>query len=79
MQANRNGFFYVLDRTDGKLLLAKPFVKKLTWASGIASDGRPIQLLYVSPTQIYGQLPFSVDGNVTVRVTTANGFVETSV
>ena len=42
-------------------------------------NGRPIQLLYVSPTQIYGQLPFSVDGNVTVRITTANGFVETSV
>lgn len=42
--ANRNGFFYVLDRTDGKVLLAKPFVKKLTWASGIGADGRP-QLL----------------------------------
>jgi PQQ-dependent dehydrogenase (methanol/ethanol family) len=44
LQANRNGFFYVLDRTDGKVLLAKPFVQKLTWASGIGSDGRP-QLL----------------------------------
>jgi alcohol dehydrogenase (cytochrome c) len=41
LQANRNGFFYVLDRTDGALLLAKPFVHKLTWASGIGSDGRP--------------------------------------
>lgn len=39
--ANRNGFFYVLDRTNGKVLLAKPFVKKLTWASGIGPDGRP--------------------------------------
>jgi PQQ-dependent dehydrogenase (methanol/ethanol family) len=39
--ANRNGFFYVLDRTNGKVLLAKPFVKKLTWASGIGADGRP--------------------------------------
>ena len=36
LQANRNGFFYVLDRTDGKLLLAKPLVKKLTWAKEIA-------------------------------------------
>ena len=44
LQANRNGFFYVLDRTDGKVLLAKPFVQKLTWASGIGPDGRP-QLL----------------------------------
>ena len=39
--ANRNGFFYVLDRTNGKVLLAKPFVKRLTWASGIDADGRP--------------------------------------
>jgi len=39
--ANRNGFFYVLDRTNGQVLLAKPFVKKLTWARGIGADGRP--------------------------------------
>ena len=44
IQANRNGFFYVFDRVDGKLLLAKPFVKKLTWAKGIGTDGRPIKL-----------------------------------
>jgi alcohol dehydrogenase (cytochrome c) len=41
VQANRNGFFYVLDRTNGKLLLAKPFINKLTWAAAIGSDGRP--------------------------------------
>ena len=40
-QGNRNGFFYVLDRTNGKLLLATPFVHKLTWATGIGVDGRP--------------------------------------
>jgi len=40
--ANRNGFFYVLDRKDGQLLLAKPFVKKLTWAREIGRDGRPV-------------------------------------
>jgi PQQ-dependent dehydrogenase (methanol/ethanol family) len=44
LQANRNGFFYVLDRVDGKVLLGRPFVTKLTWASGIGPDGRP-QLL----------------------------------
>ena len=44
LHANRNGFFYVFDRTDGKLLLAKPFIKRLTWASGIGADGRPIKL-----------------------------------
>jgi alcohol dehydrogenase (cytochrome c) len=42
LQANRNGFFYVFDRRDGTLLLAKPFVTNLTWASGIGADGRPI-------------------------------------
>jgi alcohol dehydrogenase (cytochrome c) len=42
LHANRNGFFYVLDRTTGALLLAKPFVKQLTWARGIGPDGRPI-------------------------------------
>ena len=39
VQANRNGFFYVLDRSKGKVLIAKPFVKKLTWATGIGADG----------------------------------------
>jgi alcohol dehydrogenase (cytochrome c) len=42
LHANRNGFFYVLDRTSGALLLAKPFVQKLTWARGIGADGRPL-------------------------------------
>ena len=41
LQANRNGFFYVLDREEGTLLFAAPFVHKLNWASGIGSDGRP--------------------------------------
>ena len=41
VQANRNGFFYVLDRTNGQMLLAKPFVKKLNWARGILASGRP--------------------------------------
>jgi alcohol dehydrogenase (cytochrome c) len=42
LHANRNGFFYVLDRSDGALLMAVPFVKQLTWASGIGPDGRPV-------------------------------------
>lgn len=43
VQANRNGFIYVLDRTNGKFLSAVPFVKNLTWAKGIDSQGRPIR------------------------------------
>ena len=43
MQANRNGFFYVLDRTSGKLLSANQFARKVNWASGIdLASGRPI-------------------------------------
>jgi alcohol dehydrogenase (cytochrome c) len=44
LHADRNGFFYVLDRLTGELLVAEPFIKKLTWASGIGKDGRPILL-----------------------------------
>lgn len=43
LHADKNGFFYVLDRTSGQLLLARNFVKT-TWASAIGPDGRP-QLL----------------------------------
>ncbi len=41
MFANRNGFFYVLDRTNGRMILAKPFVQQ-TWAKEISPEGRPI-------------------------------------
>ena len=43
MQANKNGFFYVLDRSNGKFISARPFVP-VNWASGIdAKTGRPIE------------------------------------
>jgi alcohol dehydrogenase (cytochrome c) len=42
VQADRNGFFYVLDRTDGKFLRATPFVEKVTWAKSIDATGRPV-------------------------------------
>lgn len=42
LHADRNGFFYVLDRTNGRLLLAKPFLRRIDWASGIGADGRPV-------------------------------------
>ena len=50
VQANRNGFFYVLDRITGQLLLSTPFVHKLTWSSGIGADGRPVVLPGSDPT-----------------------------
>ncbi len=42
LHADRNGFFYVLDRTNGALLLAKPFLRRVDWASSIGADGRPV-------------------------------------
>ncbi len=43
MHAPKNGFFYVLDRSSGKLLSAKPFTR-VTWATGIdMQTGRPIE------------------------------------
>jgi PQQ-dependent dehydrogenase (methanol/ethanol family) len=41
LHADRNGFFYVFDRTTGELLLAKPFLRRIDWAKEIAADGRP--------------------------------------
>jgi alcohol dehydrogenase (cytochrome c) len=40
--ADRNGFFYVLNREDGKFVSAHPFVKNISWAKGIDETGRPI-------------------------------------
>ena len=43
-KADRNGFFYVIDRTDGALINATPFVTKITWATGIDLEtGRPLE------------------------------------
>ena len=42
VQANRNGFLYVLDRTNGHYLLGRAYTPKLTWATGQTAAGRPI-------------------------------------
>ena len=47
MQANRNGVFYVLDRTNGQFLKAAPFTK-VNWVNGWDAKGRPNRVL--SPT-----------------------------
>ncbi len=51
LQANRNGFVYVLDRTTGEFLFAKPFVKKMNWASRYRDDGTPELLPANTPTR----------------------------
>jgi alcohol dehydrogenase (cytochrome c) len=49
MVANRNGFFYMLDRATGEFLHASAYVRQ-TWASGIAADGKPVEIPGQRPT-----------------------------
>jgi len=49
MWANRNGFFYVLDRSTGQFLSARPFVR-VTWADGFDEQGRPRRVPGQEPT-----------------------------
>jgi len=49
VQANRNGYFYVIDRTSGKLLSATPF-GKVTWSDHKDEEGRPVAAKDSSPT-----------------------------
>jgi len=46
---NRNGFFYVLDRTNGQYMLGKPFAK-VTWTTGLDERGRPMRQANMEPT-----------------------------
>ena len=48
--ANRNGMFYVLDRTNGAFLKGQPFVK-VNWADGFDDKGRPIPVPGMAPTK----------------------------
>ena len=50
IQGNRNGFFYVLDRTNGEFLLGEPFVPQ-NWAKGMDEKGRPIVIPGSDPTE----------------------------
>jgi len=71
MQAPKNGFFYVLDRTNGKLISAEPFAK-VNWASKIdLVTGRPVEnpearfhgkapfLMWPTPTGAHNWLPMA--------------------
>jgi alcohol dehydrogenase (cytochrome c) len=62
LHADRNGFYYVFDRTDGKLLLAKQFLRHVSWATGIGPDGRPVKLPNQEPTEAGTHVCPSQDG-----------------
>ena len=62
--ANRNGFYYVLDRTNGEFVAGAPFVKE-TWAKGLDEKGRPILAPDMQPTLGEGTLVYpSITGGV---------------
>jgi alcohol dehydrogenase (cytochrome c) len=48
--ANRNAFYYVLDRETGEFLLGRPYAKQ-TWATGLDERGRPIRVPDTAPTR----------------------------
>jgi alcohol dehydrogenase (cytochrome c) len=50
VQANRNGFLYVLDRVDGKFLFGTKYIKNVTWATGLSAEGRPLRVPDTEPT-----------------------------
>jgi alcohol dehydrogenase (cytochrome c) len=51
LQANRNGYFYVLDRTNGAFLAGTQYVKRVTWSSGLVAAGRPRVVTGMEPTR----------------------------
>ena len=58
---NRNGFFYVLDRTSGQFLMGKPFVKQ-TWSSGIDDSGKPVKVPGKGPSMLGADVYPGVQG-----------------
>ena len=50
VMANRNGFFYVLDRKTGEYLLGEPYAKQ-TWAKGLDEKGRPVLIAGMDPSE----------------------------
>ena len=54
-KADRNGFFYVLNRKTGQLISAKPFVP-INWATGVdMATGRPIEVADKRPRSSFGR------------------------
>jgi alcohol dehydrogenase (cytochrome c) len=47
--ANRNGFYYVLDRITGKFIAGKPYIKQ-NWATGLDEAGRVMRIAGIEPT-----------------------------
>jgi alcohol dehydrogenase (cytochrome c) len=53
LEADRNGFAYAVDRTDGQFVWGIPFVKKMTWTTGLDETGKPREYDPKQPIQHY--------------------------
>jgi alcohol dehydrogenase (cytochrome c) len=62
-QANRNAFYYVLDRETGKFLAGAAYAKE-TWAKGLDAKGRPIEMPNIDPTTQGNLIYPSITGSV---------------
>jgi len=62
VQANRNGFLYVLDRATGEFLSGAGFIKNITWASGLDPRGRPVRVPGMEPSPDGKRVCPSLDG-----------------
>lgn len=49
IQANRNAFYYVLDRVTGKFISGQAFARR-TWTKGLDSEGHPVVILGTDPS-----------------------------
>jgi quinohemoprotein ethanol dehydrogenase len=56
LHAPKNGFFFVIDRTNGKFISAKNFVD-VNWATGYDADGRPIEVPAARGDEPYDSIP----------------------
>jgi len=62
VHVNRNGYLYVLDRTNGKFLLGRQYAKNVTWSSGLTPEGRPMVVPNMEPTLEGKRVCPSLDG-----------------
>jgi glucose dehydrogenase len=63
-QANRNGYFFVVDRETGKNIVTKPFLETLNWSKGVNEAGQPIPNPEKEP-QVAGVLVSPPSGGAT--------------
>ena len=62
LHAPKNGFFFVIDRTNGQLISAKNYVD-VNWATGYGPDGRPIETALARPDSPFERIPGVLGGH----------------